>query len=114
MPLPRPMLAKFPTFCYTQFQSEGPRPGKERQGTALKITYTPRGVCSKLFEIQVEDGVIQSVKVLGGCSGNLQGISSLLRGMPVQEAIARLEGIRCGMKSTSCPDQIAQALKTAV
>ncbi len=80
----------------------------------MKITYTPRGVCSKLFEIQVEDGVIQSVKVLGGCSGNLQGISSLLRGMPVQEAIARLEGIRCGMKSTSCPDQIAQALKTAV
>ena len=67
-----------------------------------------------MFEIQVEDGVIQSVKVLGGCSGNLQGISSLLRGMPVQEAIARLEGIRCGMKSTSCPDQIAQALKTAV
>ena len=80
----------------------------------MKITYTPRGVCSKLFEIQVEDGVIQSVKVLGSCSGNLQGISSLLRGMPVQEAIARLEGIRCGMKSTSCPDQIAQALKTAV
>ena len=80
----------------------------------MKITYTPRGVCSKLFEIQVEDGVIQSVKVLGGCSGNLQGISSLLRGMPGQEAIARLEGIRCGMKSTSCPDQIAQALKTAV
>ena len=80
----------------------------------MKITYTPRGVCSKLFEIQVEDGVIQSVKVLGGCSGNLQGISSLLRGRPVQEAIARLEGIRCGMKSTSCPDQIAQALKTAV
>ena len=80
----------------------------------MKITYTPRGVCSKLFEIQVEDGVVQSVKVLGGCSGNLQGISSLLRGMPVQEAIARLEGIRCGMKSTSCPDQIAQALKTAV
>lgn len=80
----------------------------------MNITYTPRGVCSKLFEIQVEDGVIQSVKVLGGCSGNLQGISSLLRGMPVQEAIARLEGIRCGMKSTSCPDQIAQALKTAV
>ena len=80
----------------------------------MKITYTPRGVCSKLFEIQVEDGVIQSVKVLGGCSGNLQGISSLLRGMPVQEAIARLEGIRCGMKPTSCPDQIAQALKTAV
>ena len=67
-----------------------------------------------MFEIQVEDGVIQSVKVLGGCSGNLQGISSLLRGMPVQEAIARLEGIRCGMKSTSCPDQITQALKTAV
>ena len=64
-------------------------------------------------DIQVEDGVIQSVQVVGGCSGNLQGISSLLRGMPVEEAIRRMEGIRCGMKPTSCPDQIAQALKTA-
>ena len=76
------------------------------------IRYTPRGVCSKSMEIDVEDGVIQAVRVMGGCHGNLQGISSLLKGMKVEEAIARMEGIRCGMKPTSCPDQLAQALKT--
>ena len=79
----------------------------------MTIQYTPRGVCSRAFTIQGEDGVIQCVQVGGGCSGNLQGISSLLRGMPVEEAIRRMEGIRCGMKPTSCPDQIAQALKAA-
>ncbi len=77
------------------------------------IQYTPRGVCSRKMEIDVEDGVIQAVRVLGGCNGNLQGLSSLLRGMAVEEAIARLDGIRCGMKPTSCPDQLAQALKSA-
>ena len=78
------------------------------------IQYTPRGVCSKRMEIDVEDGVIQAVRVLGGCHGNLQGISSLLRGMQVEDAIARMDGIRCGMKPTSCPDQMAQALKKAL
>ena len=63
------------------------------------------------MDIEVEDGKIESVKVTGGCSGNLQGISSLLKGMDVDEAISRMEGIRCGLKATSCPDQIAQALK---
>ena len=77
------------------------------------IQYTPNGVCSRQMEIDVEDGAIQSVRVLGGCSGNLQGIMSLLRGMRVEDAIERLEGIRCGMKPTSCPDQLAQALKAA-
>jgi len=77
------------------------------------IKYTPRGVCSRAMEIDVEDGVIQAVRVLGGCSGNLQGISSLLKGMSVEDAIARMDGIRCGMKPTSCPDQLAQALKAA-
>ncbi len=77
----------------------------------MKITYKPKGVCSQLMDIEVEDGKIESVKVTGGCSGNLQGISSLLKGMDVDEAISRMEGIRCGFKSTSCPDQIAQALK---
>lgn len=77
----------------------------------MKITYRPTGVCSKLMDIDVEDGKIESVKVTGGCSGNLQGISSLLKGMDVDEAISRMEGIRCGVKATSCPDQIAQALK---
>ena len=77
----------------------------------MKITYRPKGVCSQLMDIEVEDGKIESVKVTGGCSGNLQGISSLLKGMDVDDAISRMEGIRCGFKSTSCPDQIAQALK---
>ena len=80
----------------------------------MTIQYTPRGVCSRSFTIQVEDGLIQSVQVVGGCSGNLQGISMLLKGMPVEEAIRRMEGIRCGSKATSCPDQLAQALKQAL
>lgn len=80
----------------------------------MTITYTPRGVCSRKFTIQVEDGVIQDVQVVGGCSGNLQGLSALLRGMKVDQAVDRLEGIRCGGKPTSCPDQIAQALKSAL
>ena len=80
----------------------------------MTIDYRPRGVCSQRFQIDVEDGVIQSVQVTGGCSGNLQGISSLLRGMRVEDAVARMEGIRCGWKPTSCPDQLAQALKTAL
>ena len=79
----------------------------------MNIQYTPRGVCSRAFTIQVEDGVIRSVQIVGGCDGNLKGISSLLLGMPVDEAVRRMEGIRCGNKPTSCPDQIAQALKTA-
>ena len=77
----------------------------------MKITYRPKGVCSQLMDIEVEDGKIESVKITGGCSGNLQGISSLLKGMDVDEAISRMEGSRCGIKATSCPDQIAQALK---
>lgn len=80
----------------------------------MHIDYVPHGVCSRAFHIEVEDGAIRSVQVVGGCNGNLQGISSLLKGMKVEEAIARLEGIRCGAKQTSCPDQIAQALKTSL
>ena len=78
------------------------------------ISYQPKGVCSRHMEIDVEDGVIQAVRVVGGCSGNLQGISSLLVGMTTDEAIRRMEGIRCGVKPTSCPDQLAKALKTAI
>ncbi len=80
----------------------------------MTIQYTPKGVCSRAFQIEVEDDTIQSVQVAGGCNGNLKGISSLLKGMKVEEAISRMEGIRCGMKPTSCPDQLAQALKTAL
>ena len=77
----------------------------------MTFHYTPRGVCARQFHITVEEGVIQSVQVEGGCSGNLQGLSALLKDMTVEEAIRRMEGIRCGMKATSCPDQIAQALR---
>ena len=77
----------------------------------MKFTYTPSGVCSRQFNFDVEDGVIRSVEIIGGCHGNLQGISHLITGMKVEDVIARLKGIRCGMKSTSCPDQIARALE---
>ena len=75
------------------------------------ISYTPRGVCSRHIDIDVEDGVIRAVTFSGGCAGNTQGVARLLVGMTVKEAIERLEGIRCGFKPTSCPDQIAQALR---
>ena len=74
--------------------------------------YTPKGVCARKFTIQVEDGKIGDIAIVGGCSGNLQGLAALLKGMDVEDAIARMEGIRCGFKSTSCPDQMAQALKS--
>ena len=77
----------------------------------MKFTYRPKGVCSQLMEIEVEDGKVKSLQVMGGCDGNLQGISRLVAGMEIDEAISRLEGIRCGYKATSCPDQLAQALK---
>lgn len=75
-----------------------------------KITYTPQGVCSRKMEIEIEDGIITAVKISGGCAGNTQGVSKLLIGMKVEDAIERLSGIRCGFKSTSCPDQLSQAL----
>lgn len=78
------------------------------------IEYCPQGVCSRKIEIDVEDGIIQSVSFTGGCSGNTQGISRLLVGMRVEEAIERLDGIRCGFRPTSCPDQLAKALKKSL
>ncbi len=80
----------------------------------MHITYRPRGVCSRQMDIDVENGVIENVEILGGCSGNLQGISRLVRGMRVEDAIERLEGIRCGFKPTSCPDQLSKALKKCI
>lgn len=77
----------------------------------MEFTYRPRGVCSQLMEIEVEGDKIKHVKVTGGCIGNLQGISRLVEGMEIKEAISRMEGIRCGFKPTSCPDQLARALK---
>ena len=80
----------------------------------MTYTYTPKGVCSQRIQVEVEDGIIRNVQVLGGCSGNLQGISSLIIGMPARESIGRMKGIRCGMKNSSCPDQIAIALEKAL
>ena len=80
----------------------------------MEFTYTPRGGCSQLMEIEVEGDRIKHVKVTGGCSGNLQGISRLVEGMEIREAISRMEGIRCGFKPTSCPDQFARNLEKAM
>ena len=75
------------------------------------ITYKTQSVCSRSIDIDIEDGIIISVKFNGGCAGNTQGVANLLKGMKIEEAIERLEGIRCGFKPTSCPDQLAKALK---
>lgn len=77
----------------------------------MKYTYHPQGVCSRLFEFDIDDGKVRQLQVTGGCDGNLKGISRLIRDMPVDEVISRLEGLSCGFKRTSCPDQISQALK---
>lgn len=76
-------------------------------------TYKPSGVCARHLNFEIEDNKIKSVEFIGGCAGNLQGISSLLKGMDVDDAIERLSGITCGPKSTSCPDQLAKALEEA-
>ncbi len=76
-----------------------------------QFTFRPQGVCSQLIEIETEGNIIRDVRFTGGCSGNLQGISALLKGMTVEDAIDRLSGIRCGFKDTSCPDQLSRALK---
>ena len=77
--------------------------------------FRPRGVCSQEMQVEVDDqGIIRDMRVLGGCSGNLQGISALVKGMPAEEAIKRLKGIRCGFKDTSCPDQFARNLEQAL
>lgn len=80
----------------------------------MTINYTPRGVCSRNITIEVNDGIIDSVKFTGGCHGNTQGVAALVKGMKVTEAIEKLEGINCNGKGTSCPDQLAKALKQAL
>ena len=76
-------------------------------------TFYPEGVCSQMMEIELDGDTIKEVIVTGGCHGNLQGISRLIQGMNVDEAISRMEGIRCGFKPTSCPDQMSKALREA-
>lgn len=77
------------------------------------MRYKTNGVCSQAIDYEIIDGKVTNVRFLGGCSGNTQGVAALVEGMPVDEVIKRLEGIKCGFKSTSCPDQLAKALKGA-
>ncbi len=76
-----------------------------------QFMYTTQGVCSRNIEITVNDGIVEEVKFIGGCSGNTQGVGALAVGYTAEEVIKRLEGIKCGFKPTSCPDQLAKALK---
>ena len=77
------------------------------------MTYRTKGTCSREIQFDVEDGVLKDVRFIGGCDGNLQGISNLAKGMKVEEVIERLKGIDCGGKGTSCPDQLSKALAAA-
>lgn len=80
----------------------------------MKTIYQTNGTCCKQIELEVDDGVVKSVRFLGGCHGNLQGIVRLVEGMRAEDVISRLGGIRCGMKPTSCPDQLTLALRQAI
>ena len=79
----------------------------------MQYTYKTKGTCSQMINFEVEDGKVKNVQLFGGCNGNLKGIAALVEGMDIDDVIARVEGVKCGMKSTSCPDQLAQALKQA-
>ena len=79
----------------------------------MNYSYIPRGVCSRQIDFEIENNIIKDCRFMGGCNGNLQGISKLVQGMAVDEAIAKLEGINCSGRGTSCPDQLAKALKAA-
>ena len=81
------------------------------KGMVKNMRYQTKGTCSTAIDIEVKDGIIESVRFIGGCSGNTQGISALVQGMSKEEAIKRLKGIKCGFKPTSCPDQLARALE---
>ena len=79
----------------------------------MQFEYKTKGTCSQYINFEIEDGKLKNVQYIGGCNGNLKGISSLVEGMDIDEVITRLEGTTCGMKATSCPDQLATALKEA-
>ncbi|MCR5122938.1 MAG: TIGR03905 family TSCPD domain-containing protein [Ruminococcus sp.] len=79
-----------------------------------KISFTPKGVCSKQINVEVEDGIVKSVQFVGGCNGNTQGVAKLAQGRPVEEIIRLLEGTNCNGRGTSCPDQLSKALKEAM
>ncbi len=78
----------------------------------MKYQYTTQGTCSRIIDFEVEDGIVRNVRFTGGCHGNLQGIGALVEGMKIEDVIARLDGILCRDKPTSCPDQLARALKS--
>ena len=78
------------------------------------MVYKTKGVCSQLINVEVENNIVTSVEFVGGCNGNTQGVAALVEGMDVHEAIRRLEGIHCGPRPTSCPDQPSKALKQAI
>ena len=80
----------------------------------MVINYTPKGVCSRKITVEVNDGIIGDVSFLGGCNGNSKGISNLVKGMKVEDVIERLKDVKCGMRDTSCPAQLANALKQAL
>ena len=82
---------------------------KEINGVDV-VQYQPKGVCAKMMQIQIKDDIIQNVEVIGGCAGNLSGIGNLVKGMDINEVINRLQGIPCGSRPTSCPDQMTKAL----
>ena len=77
-------------------------------------SYAPKKVCSSQIQFEIDEGIVKKVHFTGGCNGNLKGIASLVEGMPWEEVVNRLSGIKCGLKGTSCPDQLAQALKQAL
>ena len=79
----------------------------------MQYTYKTKGTCSQMITFDVNDNIVTNVQFFGGCNGNLKGIAKLVDGMNIDEVIARIEGVKCGMKSTSCPDQLAQALKAS-
>ena len=80
----------------------------------MKISYQPHGICPRRIDIEVEDDIVQNVQFIGGCNGNTKGLSAMVVGQPAEEVIRRLQGIRCGMRPTSCPDQLAEALTEAL
>lgn len=90
------------------------KPAEVTEEVNLVYTYHPAGVCSRLITVTLEDGIVKDVVFEGGCSGNLQGVSKLVRGMRAEEVIGRLKDIKCGFKPTSCPDQLARAIEKAL
>ena len=79
----------------------------------MQFTYKTKGTCSQMISFEVNNDIVSNVQFFGGCNGNLKGIGKLVEGMNIDEVISRMEGIQCGMKATSCPDQLAKALMEA-